>query len=65
MVFYMSITANAQNQSVPIMDKEVHGNKQQAQFTGIFQNIQFIHNNRRIKTTQERKRSWKFFAIHS
>ena len=39
MVFYMSITANAHNQSVPIMDKEVHGNKQQAQFTGIFQNI--------------------------
>ncbi|HJT84517.1 MAG TPA: hypothetical protein VJ697_08545 [Nitrososphaeraceae archaeon] len=42
---------NAQNPSVPIMDKEVHKNKQ-VQFTGILysKTFQFIHNNRKTKT---------------
>jgi hypothetical protein len=56
MVLYVSITANAQKQSVPLMDKDVHGNKQ-VQFTDILysKTFQFIHNNKRTKTRGEEK----------
>ena len=55
MVLYMSITVNTQKKFVPIMDKEVHGNKQKYNLQVYSKTFQFIHNSRRTKTREEER----------
>ena len=61
---HVSITVNAQNQSVPIMDKEVHGNKQYNLLV-YSKTFQSIHNNMEEQRQEVRKSSWKSFVIIS
>lgn len=61
---HVSITVNAQKQSVPIMDKEVHGNKQYNLLV-YSKTFQSIHNNMEEQRQEVRKSSWKSFVIIS